>query len=84
MAEMKISEIEQLKLMRQRIEEYLKKHPTNGGDYKPSFTNFKKELRQGIVFYSRGWGWRLRKNWDKVWLKKINDLSSQDNGKKND
>jgi hypothetical protein len=74
MAEMKISEIEQLMLMRQRIDEYLEKHPTNGGDYTPSFTNFKKELRQGIVFYRPGWGWRLRKDWEKVFSQKIEEF----------
>ena len=25
-----------------------------------------RELREGIVFYSSGWGWRLRKNWELV------------------
>lgn len=76
MAKMKMSDIEQLTLMRQLIDKYLEAHPTNGGDYKPSFTNFDRDLRNGIVFYSRGWGWRVRKNWEETWQSKYNHALS--------
>ncbi len=46
--------------------------------YQPSFTNFDKELRNGIVFYSSGWGWRLRVNWRETWKKKYDDLKTQE------
>jgi len=78
MPKMNKSNLEQLALMKERIDEYLKKHPTNGGDYKPSFTNFDKTLRDGIVFYSRGWGWRLRKNWQETWQKKYEQEKTLD------
>lgn len=76
MAKMKMPDIEQLALIRQRIDEYLAAHPTNSGDYKPSFTNFDRKLRTGIVFYSSGWGWRVRKNWEEVWQSKYDHALS--------
>lgn len=63
MAKMKAPLLEQIDMIEERIVEYLKKHPTNSGDYSPSYTNFDKDLRNGIVFYRQGWGWRLRKGW---------------------
>ena len=30
-----------------------------------------KPLRDGIVFYSGGWGWRLRKGWRQTFVKRF-------------
>jgi hypothetical protein len=43
--------------------QYLNNYPRNSGEYDTAVTDFYKPLRDGIVFYSNGWGWRLRKNW---------------------
>lgn len=70
----KLSEIEQLELIKKRCEEIEQKYPQHRAAHKPSFTHFDADLRKGIVFYGSGWGWRLRKDWRGVWEDKYNDL----------
>ena len=36
----------------------------------------KKELRAGVVFYWKGWGWRLRKGWQETLERKIVECQS--------
>lgn len=76
MAKLQMPLIEQLELIKKRCEEIEQKYPHRRASYKPSFTNFDKDLRNGIVFYSSGWGWRLRSNWRETWQKKYDELTS--------
>lgn len=39
--------------------------------------NIDKSLRDGVVFYSRGWGWRLRKDWKTTLDSRIKEQESQ-------
>ncbi len=70
--------LEQLARLEKWIEKYLQEHPRNSGEY--GFIPERlidKPQRDGIVFYSGGWGWRLRKNWKEVLEQKKSDLQSQ-------
>lgn len=66
------TDIEQLNELKRACEEYLAAYPTNRGAYPAyssnlaHFRNIRKDLRDGVVFYSGGWGWRLRREWRKV------------------
>lgn len=62
-----------LKILIEWIVEYNDRHPENHGEYKRYSkygcnlpTTIPIKIRQGIVFYSRGWGWRLRENYKTV------------------
>jgi len=50
------------------INQYLEKHPRNDGQYSRQGypTSIPKRLRDGVIFWSTGWGWRLRKDWKKT------------------
>lgn len=37
--------------------------------------NIDKPLRDGIVFYSSGWGWRLRVGWEDVLKARYDEVS---------
>jgi len=63
MAKMNLPELEQIDLIEQRCNEIEEKYPHRRAAYQPSFANFDSELRQGIVMYRPGWGWRLRIGW---------------------
>ena len=76
MAKMKLSGIEQLELIKVRCEQIEAKYPKHRAAYNPSFANFDKDLRAGIVFYSSGWGWRLRRNWREAWQKKMEEAKA--------
>ena len=59
---------DQLNILKRWIEKYTAEHPRNEGEYswgmrENNLNAIQKPLRDGIVFYSNGWGWRLRKNW---------------------
>jgi len=57
--------------------EYTKRNPRNYGEY-AGLTDFYKPLRDGIVFYSSGWGWRLRKNWQQTIATKRAELQIEE------
>lgn len=71
MAKMNLPPYDQLIQIEMRCNELERKQPKRRADYQPSFTNFDSELRQGIVMYRSGWGWRLRKNWREVLAQKM-------------
>lgn len=62
-------------------EEYTVRHPRNYGEY-VGLADFYKPLRDGIVFYSSGWGWRLRKNWHETIAQKRAELEADTGGTK--
>lgn len=76
MAKMNLPALEQLDLIEQRCNEIEEKYPNRRAAYQPSFTNFDSELRQGIVMYRPGWGWRLRKDWRLMLNKKRLELKT--------
>lgn len=49
--------------------------PQRRASYQVSFKSIDKNLRDDIVFWSSGWGWRLRKNWRENWYKKCAELA---------
>ena len=71
------SDVKELGRLRLMIMGYLSEHPNNGGCYKMEFDfgGIKKEFRDGIVFYSSGWGWRLRGDWEKVFQERLNSAT---------
>ena len=77
MSKMNASPLEQLDLIEQHCSEIEEKYPKRRAAYSPSFTNFDKELREGIVFYRSGWGWRLNRNWRETLEGKRRELSGQ-------
>jgi hypothetical protein len=65
----------QLRNLELWCEGYLARHPRNHGEY-ARLTDFYKPLRDGIVFYSSGWGWRLRKDWREAITRKRAELQA--------
>jgi hypothetical protein len=56
---------------------YLEQNPRNHGTYSGGVCrDTYKPLRDGIVFYSSGWGWRLRKNWQQAIAEKRVELQA--------
>ena len=72
----KLSPAESLAELEKQIEWYQKTHPTNGGSYSYSITQVPKPIRDGIFFWSAGWGWRLRKNWQEVLEQRRKELTA--------
>lgn len=83
----KLEQIEQLEKMCERIErEQPKRRCLSSDDFrmaywKGEFTthikNIDKDIRDGVVFYSSGWGWRLRLNWrETLQAKKVSITSA--------
>lgn len=57
---------ESLAELERLLAKYTKGNPTNGGVYWYAITKIPRPVRKGIFFYSRGWGWRLHKDWQAV------------------
>lgn len=58
--------VKEIAVLEALVTYYLNQCPTNSGLYvKGDFDPNKitKSMRDGVFFYSTGWGWRLRKNW---------------------
>ena len=56
--------LEQLAVLETWCNKYKEQHPQNHGTYSASpIRELYKPLRDGVVFYSSGHGWMLRKNW---------------------
>jgi len=68
------TDAEWLNALEQAISQYLEQNPTNGGAYGDRWlfdpVAMPKHLRDGIIFYSTGWGWRLRNGWQDVLRKR--------------
>ena len=59
------------------INEYQKFNPRNRGSYRTTGhmpTIVPIHLRKGIIFYSDGRGWRLRKEWQSVLRQRMESL----------
>ena len=57
---------------------YREENPRNHGTYRGGVCrDTYKPLRDGIVFYSSGWGWRLRKNWQQAIADKRVELQAK-------
>ena len=68
-------QLAQLDALKEWCNNYLKNHPTNSGSYSGGLMHIIcKPLRDGIVFYSRGWGWRLRIDWQETLEHKREEL----------
>ncbi len=69
--------LKQLECLEQWCIEYRQHHPKNYGTYNAgSVRGLYKPLRDGVIFYSRGWGWRLRKRWQEAIEAKRQELQA--------
>jgi len=60
----KVDRAVQLQLLIEWVMHYREQHPRNHGTYTDTGQKYiDTDIRNGIIFYSNGWGWRLRKNW---------------------
>ena len=70
--------LQQLNRLEQWCNSYHEENPRNNGTYRGGVCrDTYKPLRDGIVFYSSGWGWRLRKNWQQAIAEKRADLQEK-------
>ncbi len=68
------TDIQWMKIFLDWVERYRHYHPTNSGQYRDYSQNLHDflpnvvpmKIRKDIVYYSRGHGWRLHKNWKEV------------------
>lgn len=69
--------LQQLNRLEQWCISYREENPRNNGTYRGGVCrDTYKPLRDGIVFYSSGWGWRLRKNWQQAIAEKRVELQA--------
>jgi hypothetical protein len=70
--------LHQLNVLQNWCGSYLDECPRNQGSYRGGvLRGIYKPLRDGIVFYSSGWGWRLRKDWRQVIAHKREELQAE-------
>lgn len=67
----------QIKRLKKWVEKYLKEHGSNSGEYSHIGGLVDKPLRDGIIFYSTGWGWRMRKNGLEVLEQRMKEIQEE-------
>ncbi len=71
-------ELEFMAMLINWINEYREAYPRNTGSYRTAGrmpTIVPIHLRRGIIFYSDGRGWQLRKGWQDVLRQRMEDLN---------
>lgn len=72
--------LRQLGILEDWIKDYKFEYPRNSGSYYGSAIRFlHKSIRDGIVFYSGGWGWRLHTEYAQEIERKRHEYQSEIN-----
>lgn len=72
--------LHQWKLLAKWCAAYIEEDPRNWGTYRGGqLREIYKPLRDGVVFYSSGHGWRLRSDWEQVLAEKQKELQAEYN-----